>query len=242
MTLPSNQHAEDPVEVARQALADAVEALAADGCVAFPSETVWGLAARARSQPAITALEAVKGRPEGQPISILVSGPDALEECGFEVGSVARSLMEEFWPGPLTLVLPCRSIFAQGIARGDGSVGVRCSSHPLVAQLVALAEAGGLGPLTATSCNRSGEPPARSEGEARALAGDSTQALHILPAGPYEAGRGAPTTVVDLSCDPPRVLREGGISAEALQPWAETLEGVNPDPAAGRPHTGDVSA
>jgi len=219
-----------------------VEVLAADGCVAFPTETVWGLAARARARPAIAALEAIKGRPEGQPISILVSGPKALDECGFEVSPVARSLMEEFWPGPLTLVLPCRSVFARGIARGDGSVGVRCSSHPLAAQLVALAEAGGLGPLTATSCNRSGESAARTEGEARALAGDPAQAPHVLPAGPWEAGEGAPTTVLDLTCTPPRVLREGGISAEALQSWIEASEGANPEPAAVRARTGDVSA
>ena len=241
MTLLSKLHSDPPREPALQALRAAMEVLAADGCVAFPTETVWGLAAPARSQPAIAALEAVKGRPEGQPISILVSGPGLLEEYGFEVSPVARSLMEEFWPGPLTLVMPCRSVFARGIAREDGSVGVRCSAHPLAAQLVALAEATGLGPLTATSCNRSGEPPASSEAEARALRAGPTKAPHVLPAASQEAGNGAPTTVLDLTVEPPRILREGGISAQILKPWIEARKGMRPDRSAA-PSTGDASA
>ena len=153
----------------REVVREAVDVLAAEGCVAFPSETIWGLAASAGSPAAVAALGAWKGRADGQPISVLVSGESALRGYGFELGSLALSLMEHFWPGPLTLVLACRSAFAPGIAREDGSVGVRCSSHPVAAELVAAAEASGLGPLTATSCNRSGAPPARTESEARTL-------------------------------------------------------------------------
>ena len=238
----SHGQAPGPVEAGHPGLAEAVKVLADDGCVAFPTETVWGLAARARSQAAVAGLEAVKGRPEGQPISVLVSGPDVLGESGFEVSALARTLMDEFWPGPLTLVLPCRSVFARGIAREDGSVGLRCSPHPLAAELVALAEAGGLGPLTATSCNRSGEPPARNEEEARALALGAGPAPYVLAAGPDEAGQGVPSTVLDLACDPPRILREGGVPAQALGQWVQNLEAANPEPARARPHRGDESA
>ncbi len=213
-----------PRSGARAAALDAaLEVLAADGCVGFPTETVWGLACRARSGAAVAGLQKWKGRPEGQPISVLVAGPSALAQNGFESSAEARKIMRAFWPGPLTLILPCRDLFARGVAREDGSIGVRCSSYPLAAELARRAEVEGLGPLTATSLNRSGEPPARKWEEARRLCGtDSATPFPLFVAG-EDAHGGPPSTLLDLSVSRPRLLREGAVGRERLRPFFEQL-------------------
>lgn len=196
----------------------AVDVLAADGLVAVPTETVWGLAALAFSAPALEALCRFKGRPEGQPISILVSCFDDLAVLGFDVSGSATRLAAAFWPGPLTLVMPCDGAFAPGIAReSDGAVGVRCSAHPVAAALASECARRGLGPLTATSLNRSGEAPATSRAEALALCMAAEQAPTVLPAGPAPGPDAQPSTVVDLCESRPRVLRAGAIEAALLQ-------------------------
>jgi L-threonylcarbamoyladenylate synthase len=153
-------------------------------------------------------------------VALLVSGPGKLESLEFEVSDAARALMAEFWPGPLMLVLPCRHRFADGVARADGAVGVRCSSHAAAAALVADAEAAGAGPLTATSLNRSGEPPARTRDDAAKLCGPGA-GEPLLLATELDAGGEAPSTVVDLTGERPVVLRGGGL---ALEPAAWLAE------------------
>ena len=197
-------------------LAQALQRLRNDECVAFPTETVWGLAACALSRRAVEHLCAWKGRGEDQPISLLVPGAAGLEEMGFQLSAEACGLMDEFWPGPLTLVLPCTHVFPRGIARSDGAVGLRCSPHPVAAELSQAAYEAGLGPLTATSLNRSGEPPARSEAEARNLCGPDPEAPYVLrPRGPA-IEEASPSTVLDLSGATPEVLRIGAIPAEKI--------------------------
>ena len=191
----------------------AVERLAADGLVAFPTETVWGLAARAESALALERLRAWKGRRADNPIALLVSGPKVLEAFDFELSDAAHALMDEFWPGPLTLVLPCRHHFPCGVARDDGGVGVRCSSHAEAAELVRQAEEAAAGPLTATSLNRSGDPPARTREQAAILCGEGAGEPLLLQ-GEVDAGGGAPSTVIDLTGRRPLVLREGGLALE----------------------------
>ena len=209
----------------RAELAAALETLAGGGLVAFPSETVWGLAACARSPSSVAALTAWKGRADRQPISILVSGQEILSDCGFAPDRAARRLMDGFWPGPLTLVLPCQPVFAPGIARDDGAVGVRCSSHPGAAEFVRAAEALGLGPITATSCNRSGQAPARSEDAARALCAGNSAGPRVLGWRGEGTPPAEPTTVLDLAAEPPRILRQGTIAAAVLESYldVETL-------------------
>lgn len=193
----------------------ALAVLAGDGLLAYPTETVWGLGAAAASPRAVERLLAFKGRREEQPIAVLVPDVVALESLGAELPEAARALAADFWPGPLTLVLRCPPRFAPGIAGAGGAVGFRCSSHPAARELARAAFARGLGALTATSLNRSGEPPARTRAEAAALCGEAP-ALRLL-AGPWpDAGGGEPSSVVDLSGPAPRVLREGAIAAGAL--------------------------
>lgn len=189
----------------------AAACLAEGGLVAFPTETTWGLGADARSEGALEALLRFKGRAAGKPVAVLVPDVGALASYGADLGEAAGSLLEEFWPGPLTLVTTCGASFARGIAAPDGRVGFRCSSHPVARELVAEALARGAAPLTATSLNRSGEPDCATRTAARLLAGHAVR----LVAGP-DAGGGPPSTVVAVGHDGVKILREGAIPASAI--------------------------
>jgi L-threonylcarbamoyladenylate synthase len=201
----------------RRSIESAVEHLANDGSVGFPSETVWGLAARATSDKAVAALRLWKGRGDDQPVSLLVSGEEALKDYGFEVSPLASTLMSKCWPGPLTIVLPCSRPFAPGIPRNaDGAVGVRCSSHPIALALDEAAQEAGLGLLTATSLNRTGAPPAQTEEEARLLCGPSHGAPFVIESCGMGAMGGLPSTVLDLTTDAPTAIRWGALGRAAL--------------------------
>ncbi|MBW2695132.1 MAG: L-threonylcarbamoyladenylate synthase [Deltaproteobacteria bacterium] len=225
-TLPGAQPTREAPDVAA-----AVAHLAQDGLVAFPTETVWGLAACARSSAAMNALRSWKGRDADQPVSLLIADAAVLAAEGLELSPLARRIIAAFWPGPLTLVIPARVIPAQaipaqaipadaalaaGVARDDGAVGVRCSSHPVAAALAGAAARAGLGPLTATSLNRSGQPPARDEAAARALCAGQRAPL-VLDTGGDAVSAGPPTSVLDLTQDPPRILRVGAIDESTLR-------------------------
>lgn len=219
-----------PPDARALALRDAVEALRADRPVAFPTETVWGLAVSARSEAGMAALRAWKGRDAGQPVSVLVSSPDVLRALALALPPLVRRLVDAFWPGPLTLVVPCRLHFAAGVTRADGALGLRCSPHPVARALARAAEDAGLGPLTATSLNRSGDPPAADRAAARSLC-RGPGAPHLLDGfGGGSDGAGedadgaAPTTIVDTTTEPARVLRWGGIDAAALAPFGDAID------------------
>ncbi|MGH0032099.1 MAG: L-threonylcarbamoyladenylate synthase [Myxococcota bacterium] len=197
------------------ALEDAADWLAGGGLLAYPTETVWGLGADARSDAAVERLRRFKGRGDDAPISILVDDRDSLPALGFDPSPLACALADRYWPGPLTLVLPCAGGFAKGVARDDGAVGVRCSPHPAAAALAGRLAARGVGPVTATSLNRTGEPAARSRREARALCDDGDDAPRLLDVDD-DAGQGRESTVLDLCASPPRVLRWGAIEEDDL--------------------------
>ncbi len=203
-------------------LAPAVEALRSGGLVAYPTETLYGLGADARSEEALAALRAWKGREEGHPISVLVSEPAALAPLGLCASPLAERLAERFWPGPLTLVVSAEpGAFARGVARADGAVGVRCSPHPLARRLAAALLAAGVGPVTATSLNRTGEPPAADAAAARRICELHPGPLLLedespLSCAPPGDGPPAPSTVVDCTGAEPQLIREGAVSAEAL--------------------------
>jgi L-threonylcarbamoyladenylate synthase len=200
-------------------LAPAVARLRAGGLVAFPTETLWGLGADATSEAAMARLRAWKGRDAGQPVAVLVTGVEALAALGIALPAAARRLAAAFWPGPLTLVVPAPpGRFAAGVARADGAVGLRCSPHPTAAALAAALARAGVGPLTATSLNRHGEPPARTRAEAAALCAGS-DAVACLDAGPDAGAASGPalaSTVVDCTGPAPVVLRAGAVDAAAL--------------------------
>jgi L-threonylcarbamoyladenylate synthase len=184
----------------------AVAALRRGEVVAFPTESSYGLGVDARSEAALARLFAVKRREPGKPPPILVSGADMLAMLVTRVPQKAAELIARFWPGPLTLVLPARADLPEAIV-SDGGVGVRQSPHPIAAALVAAFGA----PVTATSANLSGQPPALTAAEARALAG-----VHVLDGGPAP---GAPPSTVVRVADDSRltIVRSGAIDPSQLR-------------------------
>jgi L-threonylcarbamoyladenylate synthase len=204
-------------------IGDAVRWIAGGGLLAYPTETVWGLGADARSQEALGRLRTWKGRERNNPVAVLVESPEAALEAGFELSPAARRLAQRFWPGPLTVIVRGPGGLADGVAREDGCVGLRCSSHPLATALARRLrrETGGL--LTTTSLNHAGEPAARTVGEARALCGDAEDEPLMIPLDGGEAGGDTASTVVDTCESPPRVLRWGATRRIDLEPVLEAL-------------------
>lgn len=200
-----------------------VEHLGAAGLVAYPTETVWGLAADASSEVAVASLFAWKGRMKRHPVSLLVADVESLFRAGVVLDARARALIDAYWPGPLTIVLSCSARLAPGISTGRGSsVGFRCSSHPVASALAREAAAAGIGLLTATSLNRSGCRPARNRDEAVLLCGGDDAPKVVAQSEP-DAGGESPTTVVDVSGSDLVVVREGRIKTSDLQ---EVTRGV----------------
>ncbi len=208
----------------RDALADAARWIAEGGLLAYPTETVWGLGVDACSVEAVDRLRAWKGQRKSAPLSILIADPEALEPLGFEFNDLARRLASAFWPGPLTLVLNCSGPFAPGVPRHDGAVGVRCSSHPIAAALARRLAADGVGPLTSTSLNRSGETPAATVEAAREVCAAGGDAPRLLGVEGAEAGGDGESTVIDTTGPELIVLRWGALSKPDLASVLESLE------------------
>ncbi|KAB7646409.1 L-threonylcarbamoyladenylate synthase [Polymorphobacter fuscus] len=184
-------------------IAAAVAVLRAGGIVAVPTETVYGLAGRASDADAVARIYAAKGRPGFNPLIVHVAGV-AQAETLVVVDAVARALMAEYWPGPLTLVLPLRdgADVAAPVTAGLGTLAVRCPAHPVMQALIAA-----VGPLAAPSANASGRiSPTRAEHVAGSL-GDSVGL--ILDGGPAHAG--VESTIAMVADGVVRVLRPGAV-------------------------------
>ena len=194
----------------------AVAELRSGALLAYPTETLFGLGADGRSPAAVERLCGWKGRGRESPLPILVEGREALAGLGVEFSPLSRRLAETFWPGPLTLVLFCPEPFAPGVAREDGAVGFRCSSHPVAAALAHRVAREGIGPLTATSLNRSGETPASTRSEAARYCDGRSGSPILIDASDVEGGGGIPSSVLDLTGPEPRMLREGAISSAEI--------------------------
>ncbi len=203
----------------------AIDRLSADGFIAYPTETVWGLGACADRTLAVDRLFAWKGRRGDHPVAVLVSSVEVALELGCSLDEDARRLARAFWPGPLMIVVPCEKSFAAGIAGPTGSIGLRCSDHPIVQAFVERVEEAGLGPLTSTSLNRTGQAPATTVDSAAGTIRDAAQGgfespmlFATLDSGiPCDAGGGPPSSIVDCTGALPRILRIGAIEASSLE-------------------------
>lgn len=190
------------------AIAAGAAALAAGGLVAFPTETVYGLGANALNPQAVGQVFTAKGRPADHPLICHVGHLDLLAPLVSEVTQDARALADAFWPGPLTIILPRSQAVPDAVTGGRDTVAVRVPDHPLA--LALLTRFGG--PVAAPSANRFGRPsPTRAEDVVAEL-GDAVTVL--LDGGPCAIG--IESTVLDLTTEPPQVLRPGGISAEDI--------------------------
>lgn len=187
----------------RGAIERAVAVLKSGGLVAFPTDTVYGLAAHPASSEAVARICRAKGRDPQQPIALLLADADQLPKVA-SVSQAVQPLVRRFWPGGLTLVLPL-AVPAQGDDEAglDTTVGVRVPALPLARDLIRAA--GGF--LPATSANRSGEPPSHTAGEVLRQLGGRIEL--ILDGGRCRGG--VPSTVLDCTVWPPVVLRSGAV-------------------------------
>jgi L-threonylcarbamoyladenylate synthase len=191
-------------------IAQAAEWLRAGGVIAFPTDTLYAVAARAADPVALARLYEVKQRPSGQPMVWLVLDRAQVERFAI-VSTAASDLMARFWPGPLTLVLPARDT-----SEGP-TIAVRAPNHDVALGLLrALGE-----PIASSSANPAGQPPPVDADQVMASLGDRLDVL-------LDGGRcriGQPSTILDLAGATPRILREGAIPAAAL---------VSPSPGGGQ--------
>jgi L-threonylcarbamoyladenylate synthase len=190
-------------------VAAAVEDLRAGRLVAFPTETVYGLGARARDPRAVADVFRAKGRPADHPLIVHVASADELDAWADPVPDAARRLARRLWPGPLTLVLRRAADVPDEVTGGQPTVAVRAPAHPVARALLrALGEG-----VAAPSANRFGRiSPTTADHVASEF---SDLALTILDGGPCEVG--LESTILDLSEDRPRLLRPGAVSAADLE-------------------------
>lgn len=186
----------------------AVRCLLEGGLVAFPTDTLYGLAAAASNDRAVKRLFEVKGRPPDRPLPILIESIEDADVIATDIPSGARLLMEAFWPGGLTLALRRHRRFCSLALAGGDTVAVRVPAHPVALEL--LRRVGE--PLTGTSANLSGRPGPRTAEEVRRQLGERVDL--IVDGGPCPGG--IESTVVDCTVEPPRLLREGAVPAERI--------------------------
>jgi L-threonylcarbamoyladenylate synthase len=189
-------------------IAAAAECIRNGGIVAYPTETVYGLAANPFDPIALAGLFDIKGRPPDKPVLLLIHDRSDLEILTSGITRIAIDLMDRFWPGPLTLLLPAREGLSTFVTSGSGTVAVRLSSCDAA---LALCQAAGM-PITSTSANRDGAPPATTPGQAAELIDTS---LGLVLDGHCEPDA-LPSTIVDATGPEPMLVRAGAISASDI--------------------------
>lgn len=190
----------DPENIDLEKISEAAEVIKKGGVIAFPTETVYGLAADFSNKQAVEKIFTLKKRPKDKPLTVQIQDITYLEELVSEIPTFVYQLISKFWPGPLTLVLR---------AKEGGTVGVRIPNNKIARSLLKMSGTA----LVAPSANLSGEPAAKT----------ADQVLHyfdghiemVIDGGKVELG--VPSTVVDLSVSPFKILREGAISQKDIQ-------------------------
>jgi len=185
----------------------AVAAIAAGKCIVLPTDTVYGIGADALSAPAVQSLLDAKQRGRDMPPPVLIAEPAMLRSLAATVSEAAEALVAAFWPGALTLVVESQPNLRMDLGDRGDTIAVRIPDHGFTRELLRAT-----GPLAVSSANTHGNPAATTAADARAQLGDTVTVY-------LDAGAGSspvPSTIVDVSCDPPRVLREGRITSEEL--------------------------
>lgn len=187
----------------------AIRILRDGGLVIAPTETFYGIIADARSGTAVKRLVELKERDYGKPIPLIAGDTIVVSSAAASLPASFKGLAEEFWPGPLTLVLKAAQGFPNGITAGTDSIGIRIPAQSPALDLAKFYR----GPLTATSANFSGDPPAR---HIRELDGKLAQAVDLVIDGGWTRGVQA-STVLNLTTDPPELIRDGVLGKEVAK-------------------------
>ncbi|MDS1030351.1 L-threonylcarbamoyladenylate synthase [Bacillota bacterium LX-D] len=210
----------DPKVPSLPPIQEAAEIIRRGGTVAFPTETVYGLGANALDPQAVSKIFRAKGRPGDNPLIVHIANPKDVAPLVSSIPQEAEKLMKLFWPGPLTLIFPKSSIVPSAVTAGIETVAIRIPAHPVALTLIKAARV----PIAAPSANLSGKP-------------SPTTGLHVLKdladkidmvLDGGKANVGVESTVLDLTVDPPLILRPGGITLEQLR---KVLAKVELDPA-----------
>ena len=196
----------------------AVEIILSGGVVAFPTESFYGLAVNAFDEEAIKRLFDIKKRRGDHPILILISSKDVLDQYVAHISAIAQRLVNQFWPGGLTLVFEAGPNISPLLTAGTGTIGIRLSSHPIATELAKAVSV----PITGTSTNISGQPACLNAREVFDSLGKEVDL--ILDGGVTEGGKGS--TILDVTVVPPRVLREGIVGREMLNKFLDISEQV----------------
>lgn len=189
------------------AIESAAQLLSRGFLVAYPTDTLYGVGANAVDQLAVESLYRAKRRPREKGIPILIADPSDLDKIVEEVPTIARQFINRYWPGPLTLILPKRAGLPAAISPNLG-VATRIPDHDVARRLIASAG----GTVATSSVNRSGEKPAQSAKAALTALKGSLAA--VLDGGSVHYGQAS--TIVDCTSDPPRMVRDGPITASEL--------------------------
>ena len=197
-------------------MGDAAGVLSAGGLVAFPTETVYGLGADACNAAAVARIYSVKGRPADHPLIVHVASRDGLGDWARDVPLYVISLARDFWPGPMTLVVPRSSLAGDFVTGGQDTVGVRVPNHPVALGLLeAFVRAGGKG-VAAPSANRFGNvSPTNAQAVATELGDYLADGDQILDGGACDVG--VESTIIDCTGDTPKILRPGAITVEMIE-------------------------
>ena len=192
----------------QEILHEAVEKLKNGGIIAYPTETYYGLGAKFDIEESLKKIYVMKKRPIEKALPLIIGEKGLLSNLAIKINSMANLLMDAYWPGPLTLIFPAKENLSEYITAGTHKVAVRIPGESFA---LALAEASGF-PITATSANLSGLPPAMDTDTILQYFGDEIDL--IIDGGP--APGGLPSTIIDVTGDNMIMLREGPIRKEFL--------------------------
>ena len=196
-------------ETDKNAVEEAAAILRRGGLLGIPTETVYGLGADGLNEDAVRRIFLAKGRPQDNPLILHVPDAGWLERCCTDIPPAAYALAERFWPGPLTMILPRRDCVPLRTTGGLDTVGVRCPDHPVTRAIIAAADT----PVAAPSGNTSGRP---SPTCARHMMEDMMGKIDGIVDG-GDCAVGVESTIIDLTVQPPRLLRPGGLPLEELE-------------------------
>ena len=204
--MPTTFDCSDP-DARTDGLASAARTVRAGRLVVLPTDTVYGLGCDAFSAAAVRGLLAAKNRGPDMPVPVLVGSWSTIDGLVLGVPKTARDLIEAFWPGGLSIVLPHAPSLSWDLGSTKGTVMLRMPLHPVALELLR-----DVGPMAVSSANVSGRPPATTAAEAVGQLGDRVGVY--LDGGP--SGEPVASTIVDLTGDTPRVLREGAVTRDEV--------------------------
>lgn len=198
----------DPLHPEPDVIAEAAKIIERGGIVAFPARCLYGLAADAFNEQAVSRIFEIKQRPADKAILVLIKNREELGRLVKRIPPAAVSIMDHFWPGKITIIFEAGEALPLNLTAGSGKIGVRMAGHPVSAALVKQLK----NPITGTSANLSAEKGCRRISEMNPEVASKLDL--ILDAGTLKGGIGS--TIIDVTVDPPRILRQGEVSEKEI--------------------------